>query len=546
METRSYKDERIREYLMPISVVEKSENVVGEECLTGSFLMQHVMEDLEYCECRGKGYIILDFGREYFGSVRLLFSAIQTPITKPAVRIRFGESLTECCSEIGEKNSTNDHSTRDMSICLTGNSDTEWGMTAYRFIRIDFLEEGMICRLARVYGVYIHTQPPKGRFHCDNELVNQIFDTAAHTLHLNMQNCVWDGIKRDQHVWAGDMYPEILGILYLYGDCREIRNSFETIIRHYTNKWYNNIPTYNFWFLLTLKEYFAKTGNVNPEYMSAAIENLRLIEKCVNEDGTLSVDKAGLYCSHKDFFDWPSYGTKDGAFACYALAYYTLREVASCGYFSKEIRLLAETLAERLAKREKEISCFKAITAMGLLVEKCEKESAIAFLREGGAKGYSAFLSYFISKALAENGYLQEAYENNLQYYGGMLKMGATSFWEGFDVDWTENACKITERPKAGQKDIHGDFGKDCYVGFRHSLCHGWSCGVLPFFVEYIVGFRFSNDDCTKITLNPQLCGLKHVECEIPTAKGLVKITCDFDNGEICKRVELPEGISLG
>jgi hypothetical protein len=29
----------------------------------------------------------------------------------------------------------------------------------------------------------------------------------------------------------------------------------------------------------------------------------------------------------------------------------------------------------------------------------------------------------------------------------------------------------------AGKKDLHGDFGAHCYVGFRHSFCHGWAGG---------------------------------------------------------------------
>ncbi len=29
-----------------------------------------------------------------------------------------------------------------------------------------------------------------------------------------------------------------------------------------------------------------------------------------------------------------------------------------------------------------------------------------------------------------------------------------------------------------------GDFGAYCYLGFRHSLCHGWSSGVVKFIQE--------------------------------------------------------------
>ena len=43
------------------------------------------------------GYIILDFGKELCGSIRIL-----TVYSKESkVHIRFGESLTECCSDAG-------------------------------------------------------------------------------------------------------------------------------------------------------------------------------------------------------------------------------------------------------------------------------------------------------------------------------------------------------------------------------------------------------------------------------------------------------------
>jgi hypothetical protein len=70
------------------------------------------------------------------------------------------------------------------------------------------------------------------------------------------------------------------------------------------------------------------------------------------------------------------------------------------------------------------------------------------------------------------------------EYCGGMLSVGATTFFEDFDIDWLENSCRIDRFPKKGQKDIHGDFGRFCYTGFRHSLCHGWSAGVITFIEE--------------------------------------------------------------
>ena len=74
------------------------------------------------------------------------------------------------------------------------------------------------------------------------------------------------------------------------------------------------------------------------------------------------------------------------------------------------------------------------------------------------------------------------------EYFGGMLSRGATSFWEDFDVAWLEGSGRIDEFPEEGQKDIHGDFGAFCYIGFRHSLCHGWASGVLAFIIEQLLG----------------------------------------------------------
>ena len=48
----------------------------------------------------------------------------------------------------------------------------------------------------------------KGSFSSSDPLINRIWDVGAYTVHLNMQEYIWDGIKRDRLVWVGDMHPE--------------------------------------------------------------------------------------------------------------------------------------------------------------------------------------------------------------------------------------------------------------------------------------------------------------------------------------------------
>ena len=120
-----------------------------------------------------------------------------------------------------------------------------------------------------------------------------------------------------------------------------------------------------------------------------------------------------------------------------------------------------------------------------------------------------------------------------------MLDRGATSFWEDFNVEWLEGSGRIDELPKDGEKDLHGDFGNYCYKGFRHSLCHGWASGILPFVYEELLGLKIDEAGFKKISIKPDLCGLDYLRAEIPSPEGLIKIKVDRDGVETI----LPAGV---
>ena len=108
-------------------------------------------------------------------------------------------------------------------------------------------------------------------------------------------------------------------------------------------------------------------------------------------------------------------------------------------------------------------------------------------------------------------------------YYGAMLEMGATSFWEDFDVDWTKGAAPVDRLPEPGEKDIHGDFGKHCYIGFRHSLCHAWSSGVIDYLVTRILGVRITAAGGKEVTVKPY-AAFGDMEGVVPVGKGTVRV----------------------
>jgi len=84
-----------------------------------------------------------------------------------------------------------------------------------------------------------------------------------------------------------------------------------------------------------------------------------------------------------------------------------------------------------------------------------------------------------------------------------MIKMGATTFWEEFDLDWMKGTSRIDVPEKDNIPCIHVPFGKSCYVGLRLSLCHGWASGPTSFLSRYVLGVKPIEPGYKKIKIEP-------------------------------------------
>ena len=238
----------------------------------------------------------------------------------------------------------------------------------------------------------------------------------------------------------------------------------------------NNMAMYSMWWIIILADYYEKTG-VKPfldkqiDYLVGLTEQLAA---CVLENGELNYS---FY-----FVDWPTSGKADEKDGVRALNIWAMkRSIYLLELYGKDTKAAKEAL-DRLLLIKIEVKESKQVAGLKFFATGLDPEDK-ALLLKGGAKGMSTFMSYYILKAVAsfDKG---AATDMMKEYYGKMLKKGATTFWEDFDVEWAENSCTLDKLPKKGQKDIHGDFGAYCYKGFRHSLCHGWSAGVIQFIKE--------------------------------------------------------------
>ena len=130
------------------------------------------------------------------------------------------------------------------------------------------------------------------------------------------------------------------------------------------------------------------------------------------------------------------------------------------------------------------------------------------------------------------------------EFYGGMISLGATTFWEDFDIDWMKECPQgLAEIPVSGKKNIHRDYGKFCYTGFRHSLCHGWASGIYAFLVESIAGIKPKTTGFKDVIIRPNLCGLKTIKCCVPTPQGEISVEHSDKNGKIYSKIIVPEGV---
>ena len=101
-------------------------------------------------------------------------------------------------------------------------------------------------------------------------------------------------------------------------------------------------------------------------------------------------------------------------------------------------------------------------------------------------------------------------------------------------------ACAVNVIPKDGEKDIHGDVGEDGYKGYRHSLCHGWSSGAVPFLLHDVLGIQIMEPGFKKVRVTPYLGKSDRMKGSIPTPYGNIKVAVSKCDGKEKVKISAP------
>ncbi len=552
-------DEITRAYLTPVDIIWQSDNqnkhVKNSEVLLTPFDGQLTTHGEGMCVLRsddeGQASILLDFGKEIYGGIEIA-AAIRGEKKPVRVRVRLGESATEAMSDVidnsvpGMGSATNDHAMRDFTLEIPWLGTIEIGNSGFRFVRIDLLDQEVDLPIRSVRGILRYRDLPYvGSFESDNERLNDIWNTGAYTVHLNMQDYLWDGIKRDRLVWLGDVHPEVMSINTIFGDTEVVRKSLD-FGRDTTPLpgWMNGMSSYSLWWVISHRDFYLYHGDLNylkeqRAYLSDLVD--QLISK-IDSNGKEKLDGGR-------FLDWPTSEDPDvihsGLQSLMVMTFEAGKDIA--GWINDaRLRDKCNEALRSLGKHTPSTHNNKQAAALLSLADIVPAKDASKVILNGGANDFATFYGYYMLEALAKDGKYEEAMGIISDYWGAMLDLGATTFWENFNYNERVNAVGIDELPDPSRFNIHSDGGDHCYVGLRGSLCHGWASGPTAWLTAHVLGIQVVEPGAKVVRVSPNLGSLKFAKGTFPTPYGeiYVKHTKQAD-GTVKSEISAPDEVKI-
>ena len=319
-----------------------------------------------------------------------------------------------------------------------------------------------------------------------DEELDRIWACSAYTLRLCIQTFQIDGVKRDRLPWGGDLAISLLANAYSFREPEPIRRTLTVLGRDGTTlSQVNGIIDYSLWIVISHEFYQEHFGD--PAFLASSYGAIRQILDSFIEraraDGGLIRPAQGDWC----FIDWVR---MDKTTALQMIFHWALRSGASLArrngmagdaarYATEADALRARIDAAALDRatglyRDDAFNAssapvrhanFLAVLA-GVADNARSEHIARALLADDmGAAGTPYMIALEIW-ALHLLGHTDEALARLRRVWGGMLRLGATTFFEGWRDDFDEvSSCVFYDRP------------------FGMSLCHAWSsapCALLP------------------------------------------------------------------
>lgn len=330
-------------------------------------------------------------------------------------------------------------------------------------------------------------------------MIRRIYDTGLKTLSECMQTVYEDGPKRDQRLWIGDLYLESLAnacsfgnhvltrrCLYLLAALADEDGWLHATVYEYPQpepQYNQHTMDYSLLYGVALLEYLKATGD-----MTTARELWPVVARQIEIARTYLKDY--LYDMQKQpqwwlVFDWKD--DLDRHASVQGLMTFAVErgwELAQMVGRERDVRDWPDLVKRmrRASRRafydadagvvvsglQRQVSYLSQVWMIlsGTLTPKEGARAMTAVLNDPTAcRPGSPYAYHYVIEALIACGMRDEAREQLLEYWGGMVERGADTFWEVYD-------------PMDDCKSPYGFYPVNSY-------CHAWSCTPVYFINTY-------------------------------------------------------------
>ena len=421
-----------------------------------------------------------------------------------------------------------------------------------------------------------------GHFACSDPLLSQIWAVSADTLHLCMQNEVWDSIKRDQLPYMGDMATEALAAYHVFGDVALIRRSLAVLgelgpapARPLAKQLYpgvrsvwqtergdlNGIPSSTMWWVIGLADYVRYVGDRSlvREYEAELIATIEHVIRRVGPDGLWRLPRGRPYA------DWTPLAVREcemhgHILACWAMALGT-DLLASLGHLDAaeycfalrtrmaeasrrawiDVQLSRLAGADRSAGVDKSSGWSHRVYAMAIRGG-CLSLQEAALLFKNGLETDGVFPMTYWQRfaeldAAARVGQVQWGLDYIRRHWGSALKAGMQTLWEAFDPAW------LGDDPH-GVSIVPGE--NVTYGGYRTSHCHGSSSGPAAWLHTAVLGVTPVKAGFAALDFKPSLGDLEWAEGTIPAVRGPIHVSLRRREGRLpIAELIVPAGVEV-
>ena len=373
--------------------------------------------------------------------------------------------------------------------------------------------------------------PIRARFDSDDEELNRIFSVAAHTFSLCSDVFLLDGVKRDKWIWGGDAWQSLFVNRYLTADW-EIEKRTLIALRGSDpmTTHVNTIVDYSLIWVLSVETYYDSYGDA--EFLRSVLPQMEsLMAFCMAQR-----DEYGFLVGRKKdwiFIDWADFDRDGPLCALQMLLCDAYRVMTRFSPDRERWQREREELLQQIevffwdGEKQAYVDSIRAgrrnvtrhANIFAILFDIADKERqkqiSESVLHNSAVPAITTpYFRFFELEALCRLGELDEVLREIKAYWGGMLKLGAVTFWEEYDP----------EKPLERQYEMYGDpYGK--------SLCHAWAASPIYLLARYFVGLRPLSPGGGEYECKPQTRFFSKLDCVFPM--GAQQLSIRIENGEL-------------